>query len=169
MWEHNNAVATRAAQCCVKSPDAKRSLMRADRNATNTQAYLAQGLTRIKTSPKTKAKGLSYFSFMLPQSFPSATRLPPTNRSWKRLLINTFLFFLKVAENSLPVVLSFVVLCLTLLVLYLFALDVCKTWLNAVLLHWPRRLASTVRWMKLHEIEAQQLKKGFEDFFKNTA
>lgn len=67
-------------------------LKRAERNASNPQAYLTPCLTRIRTSLKTKAKGLSCFSFMLPQSFPPAPQLPPTNRSWKCLLIKTMFF-----------------------------------------------------------------------------
>lgn len=47
-----------------------------------------------------------------------------------------------------------------------FALCVCRTRLWDILLHWPRLLTNTVMWIKLHEIEAEQLEKGFEDFFK---
>lgn len=93
-------------------------LKHAERNASNPQAYLTPCLMLIRTSLKTKAKGLSCFSFMLPQSFPQATQLPPTNRSWKCLLIKT-IFFKRWQKNTLLVLLSFVVLCLPLLVLYL--------------------------------------------------
>lgn len=77
-------------------------------------------------------------------------------------------FSSKVAENSLLTLLSFVVLCLTLLVLYCELVGLLSTTAKPSCIQscssgldsWP------AQWLliKLHEIEAQQLEKRFEEF-----
>lgn len=143
--------------------------MRADRNARNTQAYLSQRVWR-SSKPVRKQKQRDSPIF-LPCCLKASHQPPschlkttPENTFWLIL----FFFLKKAAENSLLTLLSFVVLCLPWLILYLelggFALDVCKTWPRAVLLRQLWLLPGTLRWIKLHETEAQQLEKGFEDF-----
>lgn len=77
-------------------------------------------------------------------------------------------FFSKVAENSLLTLLSFVVLCLTLLVLYRELVDLLYTtakpgYIQSCSTGHDSRPAQWL-WIKLHEIEAQQLEMRFEEF-----
>lgn len=73
--------------------------------------------------------------------------------------------FSKVAENSLLTLLSFVVLCLTLLVLYRELVGLLCTTAKPSCIQscsWPAQRL----WIKLHEIGAQQLETRFEEFLK---
>lgn len=119
-----------------------------------------------QTQSENKSKGTLLFFFHAASKLPIShtgclLETAPENVFW---LIQ---FFSKVAENSLLTLLSFVVLCLTLLVLYHELVGLlctaakpgciqsCSTGHDS----WPAQWL----WMKLHEIEAQKLEKRFEE------
>lgn len=158
---HQSSTILREVPRCQKQPDAHWEECHEYSGIPHT------GLDMHQNPPKTKRTLLFFFH--------AASQLPISHRaaSYKLLLKMTFNWndfferWQKIFSSCCSPLWSCVWFCLVCtLSLVGFALCVCRTRLWDILLHWPRLLTNTVMWIKLHEIEAEQLEKGFEDFFK---
>lgn len=159
---HQSSTILREVPRCQKQPDAHWEECHEYSGIPHT------GLDMHQNQSKNKRKRTLLFFFN------AASQLPISHRaaSYKLLLKTAFDWnnfverWQKIVCSGCSALWSCVWFCVVyILSLVGFALCVCRTRLHDTLLHWLRLLANTVMWMKLHEIEVEQLEKGFEDFF----